>query len=92
MYTSDQIKLTALAYAERNNIVNSKTIQAIEFGIMEGYRTFTKQDCLNRLVGHFDSVKSSEEQAYAYTGFYNIDNKKNAIKCKELLSQIKLEL
>lgn len=83
-------KLWALNYAERNNIVNAKTITAIQAGIAEGYSSFSREDCLNRLIGHYEQVISSEGMNYAYSGMCNKELEIKATKNLELLKQIVL--
>ena len=90
MLSEDGKKLWALNYAERKKIVNSKTIEAIQAGIEQGYNTFDKQDCLNRLVKSCEGTIESENMNYQYTGKCNTDALEKAKKNLELLKQIEL--
>lgn len=89
MLDDNNIKLAALSYAEKNKIVNSKTIKAIEFGFKEGYATFNRKDCINRLKAYFENQITEHEMYLAHTGKSNI-NKELMQKNLELINKIEL--
>lgn len=90
MYNDNQAKLKALQYAESHKSVNIKIINAVIFGIAEGYNTFSEQDCLGRLIKLCNDIIASQNMNYQMTGKADGILKAKAEKNLELLKQIEL--
>lgn len=96
--TDNELRLEALNYAEKNKIVNSKSIQAF----FDGYRTNDNEtsfkDMLKYIIDKWNHSKEyieSDYQTYlAYGGYESGESRRNelynqkqiAMKCKEALN------
>ncbi len=73
MKNDDRIKLDALEYAEKNKIVNQKSIDAYIAGYKNCKAEHTSKEMIQRLFDMFynsdQEIKTESETAEAYSGY-----------------------
>lgn len=100
MKSTDRVKLDALEYAEKNKIVNQKSIQAYIAGYNSCKAEHTAQEMVNRLYDMYyrtkEDIYSQYQMDEAYSGYDRAKDiklkltkeKEFAVKLKEIFAEL----